>query len=95
MKKNRFTSYDNSNFLIATGGKENDLKIWNLNEASQCVFRAKNLPDNWVHLREPVWITCVDFIDENKVVAGTGHHQVLKINFILLWSHLYFCFFEF
>ena len=78
MSKNRFTPYDGAKFLFATGGKENDLKIWNLKD-NQCIFRAKNVSDNWVHLREPVWITCVDFLDENKVATGTGYHQVFKI----------------
>ena len=69
--------------LVATGGKDNDLKIWNLsiNDESllknkEAVFRAKNVADNWMQLREPVWIMCIDFVDEKKVAVGTAHHQV-------------------
>ena len=29
--------------LVATGGKENDLKIWDLNTPEQPVFKAKNV----------------------------------------------------
>ena len=32
--------------IIATGGKENDLKIWNLNTPSEPVFKAKNVSYN-------------------------------------------------
>ena len=61
--------------LMATGGKENDLKIWNLDK-NEAIFKAKNVADNWIQLREPVWVTAIDFLDENRVVIGTGHHQV-------------------
>ena len=44
--------------------------------ASSPVFKAKNVPDNWVRLREPVWVTCIDFMSQSKVAVGTGHHQV-------------------
>lgn len=70
LKKNPFNPNQ-----IATGGKENDLKIWNLDK-KEAVFKAKNVADNWMQLREPVWVTAIDFLDENKVVVGTGHHQV-------------------
>ncbi|RNA36918.1 WD repeat-containing 74 [Brachionus plicatilis] len=70
IKKNPF----NIN-LIATGGIENDLKVWNLDK-TEAIFKAKNVSDNWIQLREPVWVSAIDFLDENRVVIGTGHHQV-------------------
>ena len=94
LKKSKFNTSTsltdkNGKFLIATGGKENDLKIWNLNQTQkstethdiQPIFRAKNMPDNWMQLREPVWIMSIDFLDENRVVVGTAHHQVLYFMF--------------
>jgi ribosome biogenesis protein NSA1 len=64
--------------IIATGGKDNDLKVWNISNEPEKrnVFRAKNVADNWVLLREPVWVMCIDFLSENKIVIGTAHHQV-------------------
>jgi ribosome biogenesis protein NSA1 len=69
--------------LFATGGKENELKLWNLNKLdiksdgqAMPLFKAKNLPDNSMQLREPVWITCIDFIDSSRIVTGTAYHQV-------------------
>jgi ribosome biogenesis protein NSA1 len=71
---------DEESILVATGGKENDLKVWNLkSDLTEPVFKAKNVADNWIQLREPVWVTCIDFIDKNKVAVGTAYHQVNRI----------------
>ena len=68
---------EKSSLLVATGGKENDLKVWNLSlNSKEPVFRAKNVADNWIQLREPVNITAIDFIDQTKVVVGTAYHQI-------------------
>lgn len=80
LKASRFNKPDGKT-LIATGGKENELRVFDLNNLStkkEPLFKAKNLPDNWVLLREPVWVMCIDFLDENRVVIGTAYNQVLK-----------------
>ncbi len=84
LRKSKFNSDSSSSsspFLFATGGKDNDLKVWDLNgaekEVSEPMFRAKNMPDNWMQLREPIWIMSMDFMDERRVVVGTAHHQVI------------------
>lgn len=90
MKASRFNKPDGEQCLVATGGKENDLKVWDVknlsDEKKQPVFRAKNLPDNWVLLREPVWVMTIDFIDVDRVVVGTAHNQVIyhSENFVSL-----------
>lgn len=62
---------------IATGGKENGLKIWDLERPQKPVFTAKNLRDDWLDLRRPHWVRDVAFIpDSDKVVTCTGFHQV-------------------
>ncbi|XP_074661055.1 WD repeat-containing protein 74-like isoform X2 [Tubulanus polymorphus] len=62
---------------IATGGKENDLKIWDLEKPEQPIFRAKNVRDDWLCLRVPIWVMGAQFIpDSEKIVTSTGHHQV-------------------
>lgn len=52
--------------LIASGGKErqNNLKVWNL-ESNQCVFRTKNIPNDFLQLEVPIWDTDFGFIDAN------------------------------
>lgn len=63
--------------LVATGGKENDLKLWDLENLEKPVFQAKNVRNDFLDLRVPVWVTDMDFLaDSEKVIAITGHHQV-------------------
>lgn len=62
---------------VATGGKENGLKVWDLERPEKAVFTAKNLRDDWLDLRRPHWVRDVAFIPESeRVVTCTGHHQV-------------------
>lgn len=52
--------------LIASGGKErqNNLKVWNL-ETNECIFRTKNVPNDFLQLEVPIWDTDFGFIDAN------------------------------
>lgn len=62
---------------VGTGGKENDLKIWDLQRPEEPIFRAKNLRNDWLDLRVPIWIRDLDFIPgSDKVVTCTSYHQV-------------------
>uniref|UniRef100_A0A3B5M1W3 Uncharacterized protein n=1 Tax=Xiphophorus couchianus TaxID=32473 RepID=A0A3B5M1W3_9TELE len=62
---------------VATGGKENGLKIWDLERPEKPLFTAKNLRDDWLDLRRPHWVRDMGFIpDSDKVVTCTGYHQV-------------------
>jgi ribosome biogenesis protein NSA1 len=42
--------------LFATGGRENDLCLWDV-ERRACLFRAKNVPVDSLEMRVPVWVT--------------------------------------
>lgn len=65
---------------VATGGKENALKIWNLERPEKPLFTAKNLRDDWLDLRRPQWVRDMAFIpDSEKVVTCTGFHQVSAV----------------
>ncbi|XP_065920476.1 WD repeat-containing protein 74-like [Dysidea avara] len=65
---------------VATGGKENDLKLWDGNKPEKPTFQAKNVRNDWLDLRVPVWVTQVCFVpetgDQPTVAVGTGYHQV-------------------
>lgn len=54
--------------LVASGGKErqNNLKIWNL-ETNECIFRTKNVPNDFLQLEVPIWDTDFRFIDPNCI----------------------------
>ncbi|XP_062870076.1 WD repeat-containing protein 74 [Trichomycterus rosablanca] len=62
---------------VATGGKENPLKVWDLQRPDTPVFTAKNVAHDWLDLRVPVWVRDMAFLTQsNKIVTCTGHHQV-------------------
>ncbi|XP_057684952.1 WD repeat-containing protein 74-like [Corythoichthys intestinalis] len=62
---------------VATGGKENCLKVWDLEKPDKPVFTARNLRNDWLNLRQPHWVMDMAFIPgSDKVVTCTGYHQV-------------------
>ncbi|XP_068779719.1 speckle targeted PIP5K1A-regulated poly(A) polymerase-like isoform X2 [Struthio camelus] len=62
---------------VATGGRDNGLKVWDLQRPGEPVFRAKNVRNDWLNLRVPVWDRDLQFLpSSDKIVTCTGHHQV-------------------
>jgi len=68
----------NTNDVIATGGQENDLKLWQLKSLDKPIFTAKNVKNDFLNLRVPIWITAIDFFNEdnNRVAVGSANHIV-------------------
>lgn len=62
---------------LATGGKNNDLKIWDVNKG-EAVFSAKNVKNDKHDLTVPIFITDVHFLNEDstKLVTSTEYHNV-------------------
>lgn len=63
--------------LIATGGKErqNNLKVWDL-EKNECVFKTKNVPNDFLQLEVPIWDSDFAFIDANCLTTGSRYGYV-------------------
>ncbi|XP_013088475.2 WD repeat-containing protein 74-like [Biomphalaria glabrata] len=62
---------------VATGGKENPLKVWDINSPTNPIFTAKNVPNDWLNLRVPVWVMKTQFLhNSDKLVTGTGFSQI-------------------
>nr|XP_060614231.1 WD repeat-containing protein 74 [Anolis sagrei ordinatus] len=62
---------------VATGGKENCLKVWDLCKPQETIFRAKNVRHDWLDLRVRIWERDMQFLPgSQKIVTCTGHHQV-------------------
>ncbi|VDK88096.1 unnamed protein product [Litomosoides sigmodontis] len=60
----------------ATGGKENPLKIWDI-EKGEKIFMAKNVRPDELQLRVPVWVNDIRFIPKSQnIVTVTGRHQI-------------------
>ena len=77
---NRMRVGASQNSCIATGGKEHDLHVWDV-ETQQIRFRAKNVPHDNIELRVPVWIKDMQFLQSPsdsifKVVTGTAYSEV-------------------
>lgn len=67
-----------SHDVFATGGKESDLQLVDL-ETGQAVFRAKNVPHDDLELQVPVWIRDLAFISQDShhlVLTGSAHRHV-------------------
>lgn len=63
--------------LIASGGKErqNNLKVWNL-ETNECIFKTKNVPNDFLQLEVPIWDTDFGFIDANCLATCSRYGYV-------------------
>eukprot|EP00752_Nemacystus_decipiens_P004158 g3804.t1 len=83
------TGGSGSGLALAAGGKENDLKAWDVS-TGQCTWKAKNVPHDFLDMRQPVWVTALcslAALESNggdggggtglqPIVAGTAHRQV-------------------
>nr|XP_039273354.1 WD repeat-containing protein 74-like [Styela clava] len=66
---------DKSKF--ASGGKENALKVFDSESLENPIFKAKNVPHDWLQLRVPIWVTGIRFFENSsKIVTCTGKSQV-------------------
>lgn len=70
---------DKGGTTLASGGRENDLKTWDV-QTAQCTWKAKNVPHDFLDLRQPVWITSICSLSPENglqhMVTGTAYHQV-------------------
>uniref|UniRef100_A0A5S6R1D2 WD_REPEATS_REGION domain-containing protein n=1 Tax=Trichuris muris TaxID=70415 RepID=A0A5S6R1D2_TRIMR len=62
--------------MVAAGGKENDLKLWDLESGGIPVFTARNVRCDYLDLRVPVWIRDIAFLDEHLISTCTAYGQV-------------------
>ncbi|XP_076054973.1 WD repeat domain 74 lethal (2) k09848 isoform X2 [Oratosquilla oratoria] len=62
---------------LATGGKGNDLQLWDLNRHDTPIFRAKNVKPDMLQLEQPIWVSDIAFMsDEKRMAVATRHKQV-------------------
>mmetsp|Transcript_32732 Transcript_32732/g.52220 ORF Transcript_32732/g.52220 Transcript_32732/m.52220 type:complete len:399 (-) Transcript_32732:603-1799(-) len=55
--------------LVATGGKENDLTLWDV-ATGKSSFKAKNVAHDKLDMRVPVWVTDMCFMGTDNKVKG-------------------------
>lgn len=68
--------------IIATGGLENRLKLFDL-EKQELIFSEKNLPHDWLELRIPISISDLNFLPGTQQIATVGRYGHVK-NFFFL-----------
>ncbi|XP_054284846.1 WD repeat-containing protein 74-like [Macrosteles quadrilineatus] len=68
----------NEDNVFATGGKENDLKLWDV-ETGKNTFTAKNVRHDWLELRVPVWVMDLAFVPESKQVAVATRYGHVRL----------------
>lgn len=67
--------------VIATGGREHRLKLYDL-EKQKMIFTEKNLSHDWLELRVPICISDINFLpgsQEIVTVGRYGHVRTTKI----------------
>mmetsp|Transcript_30816 Transcript_30816/g.40716 ORF Transcript_30816/g.40716 Transcript_30816/m.40716 type:complete len:441 (-) Transcript_30816:89-1411(-) len=65
--------------LLATGGRDNGIKLWDL-KTQTMIWKAKNVPPDKLDLEVPIWPTAIKFMETDaggcKLASGTGHRHV-------------------
>ncbi|GAB5354613.1 hypothetical protein AAMO2058_000134100 [Amorphochlora amoebiformis] len=64
--------------ILATGGNEELLKLWDI-KTKKTVFKARNVKPDMLDLRYPVHVAVIRFVPGHgykRVLSGTAHHQV-------------------
>jgi ribosome biogenesis protein NSA1 len=64
--------------IFATGGNERELCLWDIRKDPEPIWKAKNVPNDHLDLRVKVWVTDIQFLDQdyNRIVIVSGHHHV-------------------
>ncbi|KAK7792509.1 hypothetical protein R5R35_009919 [Gryllus longicercus] len=76
MEKMKHSSLSNN--IVATGGKEKELQLWDLEE-KKCIFTAKNVRHDYLELRVPVWVSDIDFLPNSNKVAICSKYGHVRI----------------
>lgn len=71
--------------IIATGGLENKLKLFDV-EKQKSIFNEKNLPHDWLELRVPIWISDLNFLPGTQQIATVGRYGHVNNFFVKLIS---------
>ncbi|XP_076376884.1 WD repeat domain 74 lethal (2) k09848 [Megalopta genalis] len=64
--------------IIATGGNENILKLFDLNRQEK-VFTAKRLPNDWLNLPVGIWISDIEYLPGTEQVVTVGKYGHVQL----------------
>ena len=60
---------------VGLAGKEVELQVWDLSRPQSPVFRSKNVPEDSLCLRQPVWVSDLCWTSERTVCVTSRHGQ--------------------
>lgn len=63
--------------IIATGGQEHALKLFDIEKQTQ-IFIEKNVPPDWLQLRVPIWISDIDFLHGTEEIVTTSKYGYVR-----------------
>ncbi|EFN87461.1 WD repeat-containing protein 74 [Harpegnathos saltator] len=64
--------------VIATGGREHILKLYDL-EKQVMIFNEKNVRHDWLELKVPVWISDMNFLSGAQQIATVGRYGHIRL----------------
>lgn len=64
--------------IIATGGQENRLKLFDL-EKQQQIFNEKNMPHDFLNLRVPIWISDIAYLHDSPKIATVSRYGCVRL----------------
>lgn len=73
LDKMRICSFESSK--CATGGRENPLKLWDLNTQKN-IFMSKNIPHDELQLRVPIWVSDMTFLSNSEIVTASRYDNI-------------------
>ncbi|RXG57320.1 WD repeat-containing protein 74 [Armadillidium vulgare] len=64
---------------IASGGCENNLAIWDIQNPTVEVFRAKNVRHDMLDLQVPLWISDLTYLPHSNLIAAVTRHKHVRL----------------
>ncbi|TPX66753.1 hypothetical protein SpCBS45565_g04305 [Spizellomyces sp. 'palustris'] len=68
--------YSSNPHLLATGGDEQDLTLWDLSTLANAPtpkWTAKNVANDYLDMRVPIWITDLAFVSDTRIITISAH----------------------
>ncbi|XP_065199689.1 WD repeat-containing protein 74 [Planococcus citri] len=64
--------------IVAVGGKDNDLKLYDLN-TRQTTFIAKNIKPDELQIQAPVWVSDMTFFPDSDKIINCSRHGYVRL----------------
>ncbi|XP_053975537.1 WD repeat-containing protein 74 isoform X1 [Hylaeus volcanicus] len=75
---NRMRHSKTNKNIIATGGYEHRLQLFDLEKQRQ-IFLEKNQPNDWLQLKVPIWISDIDFLPTTEQIVAVSKYGHVRL----------------